>query len=448
MDVLAFPFDVHRDRGDLPYLPLINFFAEQSEAEGKVVLQSRPGLQTYSTFSDVPVRALYSEPGVFDGALFSVLGYYVFRNTSVVGEIDGQFPISIDSFGSNVFFAGGSHLWVYNGTTLETVDIPDNHQILRVVVGASRIIATVRGSQRFYWSDVLSTTIDALSFAEAENTPDNILDALFLGDTLILFGEASVEFWTINDDPDLPFTPLLGRAFPKGIKATGNVTKLGTSFAWVTNENKVCIGTPDNVISNRQIEVEIEESPSSSLWAFFIEGTEFLALRLYGKTWVYNTLSGSWSVFSSYGINNWDACCYANNIFGSGTSGKLMTWSEEHVDEDIGTLERRFRVWAPLNGEYIKVNSLSVRANTGTTPFREGEYENPRLEMRMSKDGGRSWSLWEDRKLGKTGEYRTYVRWLSLGAFSYPGGMFEFRLTDPVPLRVTGVYVNEAADGV
>jgi hypothetical protein len=68
--------------------------------------------------------------------------------------------------------------------------------------------------------------------------------------------------------------------------------------------------------------------------------------------------------------------------------------------------------------------------------------------MRLSKDGGFTFSDWMPRSMGLQGAYRALMQWRSLGHFSYPGVVAEFRVTDPVPFRVAKVTMNEPYGGI
>jgi hypothetical protein len=49
--------------------------------------------------------------------------------------------------------------------------------------------------------------------------------------------------------------------------------------------------------------------------------------------------------------------------------------------------------------------------------------------------------------LGATGEYRTVPSWRRLGQFDFPGLLLEFRVSDPVPFRVSAVKANDFSGG-
>jgi hypothetical protein len=438
-----------RARGNLPELPVINMFAEAAPTEAQgVVLQSRPGLSDRSADMGAgPVQALFKGDGVLDSALYGVSGASLYTGSTVIGAVDGAGPFFLAGYEDKLFVAGGGSLWGYDGTTLAAVTFPDTASVRKVLVGASRAICLRADTEKFYWSDVLSSNIDALSFATAESQPDRLKDALFIDDVLILFGAETVEFWPNTGDADLPFQPLEGRVFERGIKATGCAVQFGTTFAWVTDANQVCLTDPESIISNAGLEALIADSASVRLWTFLLEGTEFLALRLDTRTFVYSLRSKLWSEFASWGQDNWLPACYAGGVFGSAVDGTTMAWGAAHLDLG-GVMERRFRAGAPLNSGAVAVNHLMLRTDPGETPYLSGDYADPTVELRMSRNAGRTWGNWRTTTLGSQGDYGKRVQWTACGTYGQPGVFAEFRLTDPVGLRVSDVFVNEPWGGL
>lgn len=431
-----------RTRGDLPELPLVNMFAEPSPVdEAEVILQSRPGLEDVTSYGLAPIRALFRKDGVLDGKLFAVSGLELHGDT-YLGPVDGPGPFSMDGYASAVFVAGKGRLYQYNGSTVSAVAFPDNAKVSKVLVGASRVICIREDTQKFYWSNVLSSTIGALSFASAEGQPDRLLDALFIDDILLLFGAETVEFWPNTQDANLPFQPLEGRVFERGVKAAGCAAKFNSTFAWVTNTNQVCVTDPDNVISNSGLEALIEASTKVALWTFQLEGTEFLALRIDDGTWVFSGRVGRWFQFETEGKGNWLPQCYAGGVFGSSESGVTYRWASGHLDHG-GTLERRFRAGFPITSGTMTVANVIARVSVGGTTFLEGDYRQPSIEMRRSIDGGHTWGNWRRVSLGTQGKYRKRVQWTACGMAGQPGFLCEFRVTDPVDLRVSDIVLNE-----
>ncbi len=431
-----------RARGDLPELPVVNMFAEEAQSEERgIALQSRPGLETSLTMA-TPVQALFKGDGVLDGGLYGVANGILYDGAPLIGALDGAGPFSMAGYEDSLFAAGGGSLWGYDGTTLAAVAFPDSASVTKIVVGGSRLIAIRADTEKFYWSDVLSDTIDALSFASAENQPDRLKDMLFVDDVLILFGAETVEFWPNGSDPDLPFQPLEGRVFERGIRGTGCATKFGPTFAWVTDTNQVCITNSESIVSNPGLEALTADSANVRLWTFYLEGTEFLALTLDTRTFVYSYRSRLWSEFASHDETNWLATCFAGGNFGA-TNGNVLTWGTGW--EDVGgELQRLFRAGAPLNSGTVTASHIGLRNNVGSTGFLSGDYTDPVVEMRLSRNGGRTRGNWRQTSLGTQGQYRKRVQWMANGVFGSPGVLAEFRVTAPVDWRVSEVVINEA----
>ncbi len=437
-----------RARGDLPELPVVNMFGEEAPTETTgVVLQSRPGLDDRAAdMGSGPVRELFQRDLVLNSALFGVSGKKLYRGTTLLGTVNGNGPFSMAGYQTALFVAGGEDCWIWNGSSLSAISFPDGASVAKVIVGASRAIVIRKDTGQFYWSDVLDGNFDSLDFATAENQPDRLLDMVFIDDTLVLGGAETIEYWPNTGDSELPFQPLEGRVIEKGIKATGCMIEFAGTFAAVTNANQVILGDESRILSNPGLEEKIEASAGCRLWKFPIGGVEFLALRLDEETQVWNLRSGLWSEFESKGETNWIAQCYAGGVFGSAVDGKTLEWSDGHVDLG-GDLERRFRAGLALNSGGVGIANMLLRCNVGRTPFLTGDYTDPIVEMRVSRDGGQTWGAWKQTALGAQGDYRKKVTWRGLGMASQPGFLAEFRVTAPVPFRVSDVLVNESFGG-
>lgn len=437
-----------RAEGDLPELPVINLYAEEAPTEsGGVMLQSRKGIaDRAANMGAGPVRQLFKRDLVLGSALFGVSGSELYRGATPIGGIDGNGFVSMAGYENFLFVTAGSRIWGYDGTTLAPLAFPDSASVAKVVIGGSRLVGIRKDTGKFYWTAPLDTAIDALSFATAENSPDRLLDALFIDDILLLFGAETVEFWPNTGSADLPFTALEGRVIEKGIKATGCATAIGSTFAWVTNQNQVCLQDENTIISNPGLEAQIKASATCSLFTFLIDGQEFLALRIDGETHVWGLRSKAWSEFQSYGQANWLPQCYAGGVFGSAIDGRTFEWSAGH--EDLGgVLERRFRGGFPLDSGAVNIDNVQLRLNIGQTPFLAGDYAQPQVEMRISRDAGQTWGNWCSTSLGAQGQYRKKVQWRACGVASQPAFLAEFRCADPVPFRVAGTLVNEPYGG-
>jgi hypothetical protein len=449
-----------RDRGNLPELPVVNMFVEQARSEPRqVTLQSRPGLIDNSVTSGAgPVTAIFQQDGVRDGNLFTVSASALYEDGVSKGAVAGSGFANISGNEIGVVANAGAGVYFYDGSTLGLADFPDAANVCKVVDIGGRFIAIRTDTGKLYNTAVLETalvagilTFGALAFATAEDEPDPLVDMVVVGRTVVLGGSETVEFWQITGDNDLPLAPILGRAYTKGVKATGCLVEFDNTAVFVSGDGLVyrCDNEPIR-ISDPGIEERLAESSTAALFTFFFEGHEFLAIRMDTETMVFDAQTKQWCEWATEGETNFIGRCAITQdgspVFGSALDGKTLAFGTVYTDLD-GPMERRFRAGVPLNGGALSVDNLRLRTNPGNTTYLTGQYADPVVEMCFSRDGGRTFSARRSTKLGAQGEYRRQQEWRALGLFDAPGALFDIRVTDPVPFRVSGVAINEDGGG-
>ena len=449
-----------RDRGNLPELAVVNMFVEASITEPKqVALQSRPGLVDNALTSGAgPVKGIFQKDGVVSNAILTVSDGSLYNAGTLVGAVGGSGHVNFAGNEIGVAVNAGADIYFYDGAALGVADFPDAADVCRVVEIGGRFVAIRTDTGKLYNTEVLESalvagvlTFNALAFATAEDEPDPLVDAVVVSGHLVLGGSETVEFWQITGDSLLPFAPILGRVYTKGVKATGCMAAFDNTAVFVSGDNLVyrCDNEPIR-ISDPGIEERIAASSTVSIFTHFFEGHEFLHVRLDSETMVYDAQTKQWCEWATEGETNFIGRCAITQdgspIFGSSLDGKTLAFGDVHTDLD-GPLIRRFRAGKVLSGGTLTVDNLRLRTNPGNTPYLTGQYADPVVELSYSRDGGRTFSAYRSTKLGAVGEYRRSVEWRALGTFDAPGALFDIRVSDPVPFRVSGVTINEDAGG-
>ncbi|NJN35959.1 MAG: hypothetical protein HC794_01560 [Nitrospiraceae bacterium] len=90
------------------------------------------------------------------------------------------------------------------------------------------------------------------------------------------------------------------------------------------------------------------------------------------------------------------------------------------------------------NGDQFSADSVQIDIETGLGTA-TGQGENPHGMIQISKDGGHTWQTERWVPLGKIGEYRRRAIRRRLG--SARDIAIRFRVTDPIPRRVSGAYL-------
>lgn len=114
---------------------------------------------------------------------------------------------------------GGATLSGGNVHALQGVAVPDGLGIQALASVSSYVLASVANSQKFFWLNPGAVTIDPLNFAEKESHPDNIVDMVMQGDTIIICGDGSTENWNATGVLASPFAPYEGRVYMRGAVA-------------------------------------------------------------------------------------------------------------------------------------------------------------------------------------------------------------------------------------
>lgn len=454
MPDLAFGFSAYRrDNGGLPEFKLINMFVEKTPAAANgLVIISRNGLVEEAERGEGPIRGLFAKRGVFDFDLFAVSNLTLYRGATALGSLTGSGSASFASSSAEVVVTLGGTAYSYDGSTLAAITFPDSADVTAVAFIAGLFVYARAGTGRFYWSAVLDgRTIDGLDYATAESSPDEIYDIFVVQDGLWLLGSGTVEFWQVTGAADAPFSRVEGRLYKRGVIGTGCAADVDNTLIWWGDNNVIYRGAEvPQRLSDHALEEKLATSSERACFAYEYEGHEFFVVRTDDGSFAFDVSTGQWFQPDSDGRVHWRprnaAVADVGLVFGDDEDGTLWKFDNDNWD-DGGTMRREFTAAFPLSGGQVRVDRLCVEANVGMTPLLTGQGSDPSLEMRASRDGGKTWGAWRAAKLGAQGKYRQRTEKRVWGLFDSPGAMFDFRVTDPVPLRVSRVYANEPGGG-
>lgn len=113
------------------------------------------------------------------------------------------------AWGGSTLSGGGIH-------AIHGVPMPDGQAPNAVASVSGYVLVSIANSRKFYWLQPGDTTIIGTSFAEKESNPDNIVDMVTVGDTVIITGEGSTENWYATGTSTAPFAPIEGRVYMRG----------------------------------------------------------------------------------------------------------------------------------------------------------------------------------------------------------------------------------------
>ncbi len=409
-----------------------------------------------------PVLRMFQNPGLFRGDLFTIAAGELYRNDEFVSTLAYSLqPRMVASLTQLAIVSGGA-LYVYENDTLTLVedfaDVDDRlPPFSSVAVLFNIFVYSVVGSNQFYFSETGDATqINAASFANAETSPDPIVEIATLAEELYFFGSTSVEIWNYTGVLALPFKLSEGRTYIRGCAAQGSVVKLDNALFWIGDDLTVYRSGPVPVrVSTSYIEDRLREGATSperiTAFCLGIEGHWFYVVNLpaIDQSYAYDCQTQEWAQWGTQDPFAAEpgllaASCsvgQGETIYaGSATDSRIWLWDASNNTDD-GTAKRVIisgAIWTTAGR--LRLNSVGLQCVRGVG---NADAPDPVVEMRMSKDGGRTWGSWLAASLGMVGQYTVKAVWRGLGMVSQPGVLFEWSVSDPVMFVTEGAAYNE-----
>lgn len=340
-------------------------------------------------------------------------GFNVLPNPTTVTFLAGQFVVNY--FGAGRFYVSGNANIAYDG---------------------------------LYW--------DALQFANAETNPDPI-QAIWSGNgQLYCLGTQTTEFWGKSGALDFPFAQINGSATEWGLAATWSIAKYDNTFACLMKNRmgqvmiaKMAgyvpqkISTPDiDSIINSYVSTSDATSYSYSLGGHPMYVISFPSA---GFTWLYDGSTSMWSPLTSNGLTrhlaNFAFTLLNNKILADYATGNLYILSATALTDNGYPITRELiseNIAQPdLTRLTVDKVRLDIEVGVGLTI---GQGSDPQIELSISRDNGKTWSVGMLTSIGKIGDYKRRVEWRRLGTARE--FTFKFRITDPVQVTIISACIN------
>jgi hypothetical protein len=444
---------------------LINGFVEQEPREAKfpLFLLQWPGLIRFATTAGGKVRGLHQ----FNEFLYVVGDTAIYRlDASAVivscGAIPSGGPVSIADNGAQVVVVmpETGQAWVITGTTMAAISDPDFPGASSVTVLDGFGVFSRPDTTQFFLSDLLDlTAYDALQFASAEGSPDNLVRGLRVGRILWLFGEKTIEFWSNTGASPFPFQRISGESIERGCGARDSVAVHELTPFWLGENRLVYRGeggraTPISTPAMAQAVSGYASVADARGEIIEIESHTFYVLTFptatadRGATWAYNIGTGLWNEVASEGevyrgmwrggaVTRFSGAVIAGDI----TDGRLYVVDPTAYTEDGDTIVRTFTgVPQHKEGKRLFPTRLMLDMETGVG-LASGQGSDPKVWLSISDDGGKTFDhavMWGD--VGRMGKFRCRVEWRRLGAAD--NVVFQIGFSDPIPITIYAIHLD------
>ncbi len=443
-----------RQDAQLPAIEVVNYYAERSPlAPGGVIWIPRPGLRLWA-LNDGPLRGLYCQEGTLGGDVLAVVGDGLFRYTvaavgSRIGDVGGTGRVSIAGNLAGVMIATGAQLLYCTGGAPVVLTIPFTNPVSVAYLAGYWLCADGATQRRFYASDTDPTNWNPLNFDSASEQPDPIVAVISTGGRLWDFGKRTVEFRYPTGNFEAPFAPETGRSYQRGALARDTIVAMDNSCIWVGDDRIVYRGgeVPEAMSDAFLSEMLGKEEPSALYaWGLAWQGHVFYCLTIGQQgTYVLDLTTGQWSQWQSYGVSKWlpgIGCTAADGfpVVGDVDTGTLYRLDAE-VFQDAGQpLRSVLTGGVRISADRARVASFRLDVVTGQRSA--VTLDDPEAVLEVSRDAGNSWTSQGPAPLFEVGDHNRRVMWRMLGQFEHPGPLFKVIISDPVPRRISGAYLD------
>jgi hypothetical protein len=430
----------------------------------KFALKRVAGLSAFATTSQTGFRGAQ----LVGSTLYSAFSGKAVKSTSaggaatvLTGSLNGTLPViwarNNASTPDLVAVAPGDGAFVVSSTAVSAYPDAD--------VGSPNSVCFLKGffifsqeNGKVIASDINSTNINTLNYANAESKPDILYRAVTLGNgQLLLCGDKSIEVWGGQNDTGFPFSYI--QTIDRGILGryciTGYEDGWGRERYLIGDDGGVYklvgyqltpIGTPD---LSRLI-LSVSNTDTLQMSVYVANGLPFVVVQCPAWTWEYDVSQSVWHERKS-AIGNggsspaWRGLlphqAFGKWICGDRQSGDIL--AIDAVNEFEGSQPLVFEVETGPQGNFpngARVNrldlycSVGVGVASGIDPIET----DPVILIFISRDNGLKWSSPWTRKLGRQAIGLQKITVNEMGHCGPQGVKFKFRISDPVHIGLMG----------
>lgn len=371
----------------------VYFDVSKEPDRAPVAAYGTPGTIHFCTPSGFTTRAMYFMPAlsgilVLQGRmLFLVSDYGIPRKiVTLPNESDIQGEASITDNGTQVLIITRDHGYI--------IDTKNNYLITDITSqlpqGGSNscafldgyFIVNRRNTQQFFISQLYDgLTWNALDFASAETSPDNLKAVVANNGYLYLLGELTTEIWVNNGGALFPFDKIQGATITYGLISIDSLAVINTSIVALVRDRygMLAIGTieggrftelstPDiSYIINKYATVD-----SADGFVYALNGRYFYQITFNNNaTWLYDFTSGAWSRIESWKLAfskyRYGVAFNRKFIVSNYSNGRLAYFDADTYTEEGAQLVREIQfnhVFAPTQN-YSLISRFRAWIDTG-----------------------------------------------------------------------------------
>ena len=465
----------------------MNWYVENIEVGDETfqtALYPTPGVTSFATATESPVRGMIEQ----NGRCFAAIGHTLYEvktngTLTTVGTITDDAHNTPSTFAASVYFETPSdnELFLTSGNKGYVITLSDTATVAEALDsgGSSLNVSQVEFLDGYFLAlDPESSTLKISDLNDGTTWPaSQVAQRTAGGDKwqavvvahrdIWLFGKQTTEVWYNAGTSPFPFAPIPGAFLEEGIVAPFSAQRFGNTVVWLGRSEEgagvvyMANGYVPQRISTHAVEFAIQGYARSGMtitdavaFTYQEDGHVFYVLNFPSAkaTWVYDGSTQLWHERGTWNVDEveykawrpqYHAYAFNKHLVGDRELGTIYEMGIDKFADAGGGPIRRLRRTPHLSvdDDWLFYHSFQVVLETGQG-LTSGQGSDPQLMLRWSNNGGKTWGNEHWVSSGELGEYGTRALWRRLGR-GY-NRVFEVSVTDPVPWRVIGAYMDVA----
>lgn len=395
----------------------------------------------------------------FEGKAFFVAGTSLYEisqtgTETLLGAIPGLDRVWMSNDSENLVIVNGTRVAYYYNVTNETfseITLPfDAYTVdfLDTYLGFSS------DGQRWFISEVNDTdSFNALDFASAVKSPDDLVAIVEDHSEFILMGKKTIEPWFNSGDINFAFSQNTAGVIERGVFARHSIVPEDNTIFFLGDDlivyrmqgyNPVRVSTDsiDLELSDIRKDGGSDALEDACAFVYTEHGQKFYQLTVPEKiTLVLNVATGEWHSKKHYDYETHHAVCYCQaygkHLVGT-LQGHVYEMSRNHHNDAGRPLKRLRRSHIYSNEDrMLKWKRIKFIMDFGDT---ESPFDDPKIAVRWSIDSGRTWRSERQLSIGKSGDYLKKAIARDCGASR--SRIIEFYMTDDAPFHLVDAYAT------
>jgi len=430
---------------------------EKQGSQSRVVLRRFPGLKSFMDLGGSPIRGMKVHAGILyavaSAGLYSVSvsGIAVF-----IGTIAGSDIVSMDSDGTNLTIVNGTATaYNYDGSSLSVISDLDFVSSSKVIYLDTYFAHLRTDTNQFFLSESGSaTSFNALDKASAEGAPEDVVSMITSNRDLILFQFDTTEYWRNTGNADFPFQRQEGTYQERGCLGINTPASVDNDVYFLGDDRIVyrLVGYQSVRVSHHGIETFIRKQSLVDVnaaigFSITYEGHYWYVLSFPNGTWVHDITSSKdlqeaqWFQLKSVNQENWrvTSSVVAYGKIMCGDSLGFITELDPDTLNENGNQQIKQRTTGYYHNERNGISPTRIKLGFEAGVGNDSSLD-PQIEMRISRDWGKTFGTPLQRSMGQAGEYGNEATWSRNGISKSVA--LRFTVTDDVELTITGAWAE------